>query len=155
MNKLKSLVAITVFFILSLIQITICKPQWVKVGDNWRYELHEGTKDYVQNKWRAILEDGIHEKIYYFDYYGNMATGPVVINSVLYVYGDDGAAVTTGFDIDGVHYETDSKGKVLGLPQFYDLSRFKFAVTDITFNINEGSATAYDNNLTAPTAAVQ
>lgn len=155
MNKLKALVAIVVFFSISLIQVAFCKPQWVKVGDNWRYELHEGTKDYVQSKWRAILEDGIHEKVYYFDYYGNMATGPIVINSVLYVYGDDGAAVTTGFDIDGVHYETDSRGRVLGLPQFYDLSRFKFAVTDITVNINADNITVYDNGVTAPTAAAQ
>lgn len=123
-NKIIGLIFSVLLISVFTVQLGFCKARWVKVGDSWRYELREGTGNYVTDKWRTISLDGVNEHVYYFDSHGNMVTGPVVIKSELYVYSGTGEAVTTGFDIDGVHYETDKKGKVLGLPQFYDLSRF-------------------------------
>ena len=133
-------------------QLCFCKGRWVKVGDNWRYDLREGSGNYVTEKWRAISDDGINEKVYYFDIYGNMVTGPILIDNNLYVYADTGEAITTGYDIDGVHYNTDGKGKVLGLPMFFDLSRFPKANTSF-FN-PVGSQTVYDSDV-MPTASAQ
>lgn len=133
-------------------QLCFCKGCWVKVGDNWRYDLREGSGNYVTERWRSISDDGINEKVYYFDIYGNMVTGPILIDNNLYVYADTGEAVTTGYDIDGVHYNTDGKGKVLGLPMFFDLSRFPKANTSF-FN-PVGSQTVYDSDV-MPTASAQ
>lgn len=152
--KNKLLVFLFSMFLISIFTVQLCftKSRWVKVGDDWRYELQEGSGNYVTERWRGIMDDGINEKVYYFDFYGNMVTGPVVINGSLYVYADTGEAITTGFDIDGVHYNTDGKGKVLGLPMFFDLSRFKSVDTSF-FNPN-GSQTIYDNDV-KPTASPQ
>ena len=89
-----------------------------------------------------------------------MVTGPVVINGKLYVYGDDGAAVTTGFDIDGLHYNTSGNGEVLGIPQLYDLSAFPVAYTQsVVFakQLIENAEGKYydDNNNIQPTAPPQ
>ncbi len=148
-------------FIVSLIIISItfsftvfAKSRWVKVGDNWRYEIHEGGGDYVTEKWRAIYDsNGVTEKIYYFDYHGNMVTGPVIIKNELYVYGEDGAAVTTGFDIDGIHFETAGNGKVLNVPAAMK-SRFKQVDTNIIGITPDSSKTLFDdNNFITPTAS--
>ncbi len=133
-------------------QICFCKSRWVKVGDNWRYEIREGSGNYVTERWRAISDDGVNEKVYYFDIYGNMVTGAVLINDELYVYAETGEAITTGYDIDGVHYNTDGKGKVLGLPIFFDRSRFP-KVNSSFFNPS-GSQTIYDSDV-MPTAKAQ
>ncbi len=149
-------------FIMSLIIISIAfcftlfaKPRWVKVGDNWRYELHAGGGDYVIEKWKSIYDsDGNTEKVYYFDSKGNMVTGPVIIKNELYVYGEDGAAVTTGFDIDGLHFETTGNGKVLSIPATLK-SRFKQvdeSIIGITPNLS--NVNIYDNNSNiTPTAS--
>ncbi len=148
-------------FLVSLIIISItfsftmfAKSRWVKVGDNWRYEIHEGGGDYVTEKWRAIYDsNGVTEKIYYFDYHGNMVTGPVIIKNELYVYGEDGAAVTTGFDIDGIHFETAGNGKVLNVPAAMK-SRFKQVDTNIIGITPDSSKTLFDdNNFITPTAS--
>ena len=155
MNKIKYLLVFVFIFTLSIFQFTFSKSRWVKVGDNWKYELHENGGDYVTEKWRGIYDpDGFTERVYYFDYNGNMVTGPVVIDGALYVYSENGDAVTTGFEIDGVLYQTDGRGKVLGLPQFFDLSRFNVAVTaGVVFNQNLGQPiTSFDEAITAPTA---
>ena len=147
-----SLIVISIAFTLTI----YAKSRWVKVGDNWRYEVHEGGGDFVTEKWKAIYDkDGVTEKVYYFDYNGNMVTGPVCINNDLYVFGDDGAAVTTGFDIDGEHFETSSRGKVLGLPVFYDKSRFKqVASRFVGINVDSSGKNIYDdNNMIMPTAS--
>lgn len=131
------------------------KSRWVQVGDKWKYELQSGSGNFVQDKWRGIFDkDGITQKVYYFDYDGFMATGPIVIKEELYVYGEDGAAVTTGFDVNGVHYQTAENGKVIGLPANTDLSMFKRAKTiNDNILINAGIATQYDdNNSITPTA---
>lgn len=144
-----------IFSILIISNFSYAKARWVKVGDNWRYEGHAGGGDYVTERWRAISDNGVDEKVYYFDYYGNMVTGPVLINAELYIYGDDGAAVTTGFDYDGIHYETDGKGKVKGLPPNFDYSAFKSVATPFTasMNLRESQKTVYDdNNSIMPTA---
>ena len=123
-------------FSVSIFSFCFAAGRWVKVGDNWRYEAHAGQKDYVAEKWKMIYENGIEEKVYYFDYYGNMVTGPVLINAELYIYGDEGAAVTTGFDYNGIHYETDGKGKVKGLPPNFDYSPYKSVATPFTASMN-------------------
>lgn len=153
--KNRILVLLTSVLLISIfaVQICFCKSRWVKVGDNWRYEIGVGSGNYVTERWKSISDDGVNEKVYYFDIYGNMASGPIVINGDLYAYADTGEAITTGFDIDGVHYETDGKGKVLGLPLFFDLSRFKKANTE--FFIRNGSQTIYDDNSIMPTAPSQ
>ena len=151
-NKSFVLLLSVLLFSLSLVQFSFSKARWVKVGDNWRYELREGTGNYVMERWREIADDGINEKVYYFDAHGNMVTGPIVINGSLYVYAETGEAITTGFDIDNLHYDTDGKGKVLGLPPFFDLSRFRRADSAaITLTIPQNE---YDNNI-IPTAAPQ
>ena len=76
----------------------------------------------------------------------------ILIDNNLYVYTDTGEAVTTGYDIDGVHYNTDGRGKVLGLPMFFDLSRFPKANTSL-FN-PVGSQTVYDSDV-MPTVSAQ
>ena len=151
-NKITCLFALVTLFSVSIFSFCFAAGRWVKVGDNWKYEAHAGQKDYVSEKWKTIFENGVEEKVYYFDYYGNMVTGPVVIEGELYVYSENGDAVTTGFDIDGVHYETSSKGKVLGLPQFFDLSRFKQVATMFTANEKLKDYTLY-NAIVMPTAA--
>ena len=155
-KNIRAVFVLIALFVFLLTEIAFSKGRWVKFGDNWRYELHAGGGDYVTEKWRGIYEDGLVEKVYYFDYYGNMATGPIVIKGELYIYGDDGAAITTGYDIDGVHYETDGKGKVLGLPLFFDLSPYKVAVTMDTImlarSLNTNINIYDDNNNISPTA---
>ena len=141
-------------FTISLIVISIAfsvtifaKSRWVKVGDNWRYEVHEGGGDYVTEKFRAIYDaDGVTEKVYYFDYKGNMVTGPVIINNELYVYGEDGAAITTGFDIDGIQFETAGNGKVLNVPPTIK-ARFKQVDTKIVgITPDSSNRNVYDDN---------
>ena len=148
-------------FIVSLIIVSTAfsftlyaKSRWVKVGDNWRYEIHEGGGDYVTEKWRTIFDpNGVTEKIYYFDYHGNMVTGPVIIKNELYVYGEDGAAVTTGFDIDGIHFETAGNGKVLNVPAALK-SKFKQVDSNIIGITPDSSKTLFDdNNFITPTAS--
>lgn len=160
---MKTIISIFATFLIIVLSFstTFAKARWVKVGDNWRYELHENGGDYVTEKWRSIYDsDGVTLKVYYFDYYGNMVTGPVVINGKLYVYGDDGAAVTTGFDINGLHYNTSGNGEVLGIPQLYDLSVFPVANTQsVVFakQLIENAEGKYydDNNNKQPTAPPQ
>lgn len=155
-NKILKFIASLIVISMAFSFTLFAKSRWVKVGDNWRYEVHAGGGDYVTEKWRAIYDsNGVTEKVYYFDYHGNMVTGPVLINNELYVYGEDGAAVTTGFDIDGIHYETAGNGKVLDLPPYIDKSRFKQVETYIIgVTPNSGANVAYDdhNNIT-PTAS--
>lgn len=124
-NKIIGLIFSVLLISVFTVQLGFSKARWVKVGGCWRYELREGSGNYVIDKWRTISLDGVNENVYYFDSHGNMATGPVVIKSELYVYSNTGEAVTTGFTIDGVYYSTDKKGKVLGLPKNFDLSRFQ------------------------------
>lgn len=147
---------ISLIFISIAFSVTIfAKSRWVKVGDNWRYEVHEGGGDYVTEKFRAIYDaDGVTEKVYYFDYHGNMVTGPVLIYNELYAFGEDGAAIKTGFDIDGIHFETSGNGKVLNVPAAMK-SRFK-QVDTMIIGITPGSQNnnLYDNNsIIAPTAS--
>ena len=135
---------------------TMLKNRWVQVGDKWKYEVGIGSGNYVSDKFRAVFEsDGITQKVYYFDYDGFMVTGPVVIKDALFVFGDDGAAVTTGFDINGVHYETGENGKVLGLPKGFNLSVYPYAKTvNNNIVITNGVPTQYDdNNNITPTAS--
>ena len=143
--------------VLSVSSVGFSKPRWVQKGDKWKLELHEGGGDYVADGWKSLFENGIDEKVYYFDWYGNMVTGSIVINGKLYVYADTGEAVTTGFDINGAHYDTDPKGMVIGLPQFYDLSAYPVAVTSANYTkvtIDTASnATLYEDNNIVPTAA--
>ena len=155
-KNINAILVLITLFVLIIPEVVFAKPRWVKVGDNWRYELHAGGGDYVTEKWRGIFENGLVEKVYYFDYYGNMVTGPIVINNELYIYGTDGAAITTGYDIEGVHYETDGKGKVLGLPSFYDLTPYKVAVTNSSIMLERKLNSSYniydDNNNISPIA---
>ena len=141
-------------FVLSLVIVSstlsfnlYARSRWVKVGDNWRYEVHEGGGDFVTEKWRAIYDqNGVTEKVYYFDYIGNMVTGPVIINNELYVYGEDGAAITTGFDIDGIHFETEGNGKVLNVPPTIK-AKFKQVDTKIVgITPDSSNRNVYDDN---------
>ena len=147
----------TMFLCISLIQLGYSKGRWVQVDDKWKYEAHEGTKDYVTDRFRTMFEDGITEKVYYFDYYGYMVTGPAVIDGGLYIFSENGDAVTTGYDIDGVHYNTDGKGKVLGLPAFFDYSKYKTVATELSINMNivSDNKTIYDDQNIMPTASAQ
>ena len=145
------------FIFSSFAKRTISKNRWVQVGDKWKYEIGSGSGNYVSDKWKAIFDkDGITQKVYYFDYDGFMVTGPVVIKDALYVFGSDGAAVTTGFDVGENHYDTSENGKVLGLPINFDIYAYPSVKTinDIIL-ISSGIATQYDdqNNIT-PTAPV-
>lgn len=141
-------------FVLAIFDLGICKGRWVKSGDYWKYETKEGTGNYVYDRWRTILEDEVTPKVYYFDYYGHMVTGKVLINEVPYIYADTGEAITTGFDINGAHYATDGRGRVLGLPKYFDLSMFK-PVASALSNINSYvEKNVYDDdNAVMPTAA--
>ena len=153
-NRIFTLTLTILFFVLAIFDLGFCKGRWIKSGDNWKYEIKEGTGNYVYERWRTILDDGVTEKVYYFDYYGNMVTGPIVINGVLYVYADTGEAVTTGFDIDGAHYPTDGRGRVLNLPPKFDISRFKSAITAVSSIGQNAEKTIFDdNNSITPTAA--
>ena len=148
----------TLLMIISICGSVFAKGAWKRVGENWRYENHAGSGDYVTEKFKAIYDaDGVTEKVYYFDYYGNIATGNVLINFQLYAFGEDGAAITNGVDIDGVHYATEGNGKVVGLPIFFDLSRFPsvYAVNN-DISINSGQANVYDdkNNITPTAGAI-
>ena len=150
-----------ILFIISIILIiTFCtgifaKGAWKRLGNNWRYESHAGSGDYVTEKFKSIYDaDGVTEKVYYFDYFGNMVTGLVLINSNLYAFGEDGAAMNNGVDIDGVHYDTEGNGKVLGLPIFFDIYKYPsvYTVGD-NIAINSGQGNIYDdNNNILPTA---
>lgn len=154
LNKVIKVCIVALLAVLAVINFVFA-GNWVKVDDNWRYEKHRGDKDYLQEKWREI--DG---KVYYFDYDGNMVKGPVVIDGRLYIYDDnDGFAITTGFDIDGIHYETSGKGLVMGLPKFTDLSNFPKAKTFASGIQVSNNNTIYDDNNnvtpTAPSKAIQ
>ena len=150
-------IIITLLFVLSMFELGFSKSRWVKDGDKWKYEIREGSGNYVTERWREIADNGIDGKVYYFDYYGHMVTGPVLINGALYVYADTGEAITTGYDIDGVHYATDGRGKVLGLPMFFDLSRFAPVMSSTSAMVaNNSQVTIYDDNSAVmPTAAAQ
>ena len=155
MNKVNKILFTTILLIFSISNI-IFAGRWVQVGDNWRYERHNGGGDYIMERW---WEDINANKVYYFDFYGNMVSGPIVINSKLYIYADTGEAITTGFDIDGVHYETSGKGEVLGLPQNFDLSAYPVAVTDSMMKLQNITANnqknVYDDNSNAAPVAKQ
>lgn len=155
MKKYLSLLFCTIIMITTVSNVVFARGAWKKVGDNWRYENHAGAGDYVSERFKTIYDsDGVTAKTYYFDFLGNMVTGPTVINAQLYVFDDEGAAVTTGFDIDGVHYNTEGNGKVVGLPIFFDLTRFKSvysAQSDMVANLAERNAFDDNNNIT-PTA---
>ncbi|MBR3288476.1 MAG: hypothetical protein IKI71_01760 [Lachnospiraceae bacterium] len=153
-NKIIVLAITIMLFVLAMFDLGFCRGRWIKSGDNWKYETKEGTGNYVYEKWRTILDDGVTEKVYYFDYYGNMVTGKVLINGSPYIYADTGEAITTGFDINGAHYATDGRGKVLGLPKNFDLSIFK-PVASVLSNLNNYvEKTVYDDdNAVMPTAA--
>lgn len=147
-NRISKTLVIAFLSVVLFASFVYARHRWVKVGDNWRYELHEGSGDYVVERFREI-----DNKVYYFDGKGNMVTGAVLINYDLYIFGEDGAAVTTGFDYNGEHFETMGNGKVLNLPIFFDKS--KYPSVNNTTNImsgNLGNQTVYDNNNTAPTA---
>lgn len=154
-KKCVSLIICTLVIATTLCNFVFARGAWKKVGENWRYENHAGSGDYVVDKFKTIYDsDGITPKTYYFDYFGNMVTGPVLIKGNLYVFDDQGAAVTTGFDIDGAHYNTEGNGKVVGLPIFFDLSRFSSVYSvgsDIAINLGQGNVFDDKNNIT-PTA---
>lgn len=141
-NRISKTIVIAVLSVLFFTTLVYAKHRWVKVGDNWRFELHEGAGDYIYEKFRQI-----DDKVYYFDFYGNMVTGPVLINNDLYIFNSEGAAVTTGFDVNGAHYETAGNGKVLNLPSDFDKSKYPPVYT--TFNDmfkNTSNVTLYDDN---------
>ena len=136
---------------------TVSRNRWVQVGNKWRYEVGIGSGNFVSDKFRSVFDnDGVTQKVYFFDSDGYMVTGPNVIKDVLYVFGDDGAAVTTGFYINGVHYNTALNGKVLGLPQGFDIYVYPKAKTiNDSIVINSGVPTQYDDqNNVSPTSPV-
>ena len=159
MKKLLLVLALAIFCLVSTFSVfakrSMSKNRWVQVGDKWKYEVGSGSGNYVSDKFRSVFEsDGITQKIYYFDYDGFMVTGPVVIKDALFVFGDDGAAVTTGFDINGVHYSTGENGKVLGLPKHLDLSAYPHVKTinNVIVASNDVATQYDDNNNISPTA---
>ncbi len=155
MKKYLSLLFCTIIMITTVSNVVFARGAWKKVGDNWRYENHAGAGDYVMERFKTIYDsDGITATTYYFDYFGNMVTGPVLIKGQLYIFDDEGGAVTTGFDIDGTHYSTEGNGRVVGLPINFDTSRFKSVysvATDMAINLAERNAFDDNNNIT-PTA---
>ena len=156
---------ISIVVTIAFCSVTFAKGAWKRIGNNWRYENHAGSGDYVTEKFKAIYDaDGVTEKVYYFDYFGNMVTGLVLINANLhyddrdeyanYSFGEDGVAMKNGVDIDGVHYDTEGNGKVLGLPIFFDIYKYPSVYTvGNNIAINSGQTNFYDdkNNIT-PTA---
>lgn len=154
-NKFCRFALSLIIMLVTLTFTVFAKSRWVKVGDNWRYEVHEGGGDFVTERFRGIYDaDGVVEKVYYFDYHGNMVTGPVIINNELYVFGEDGAAIKTGFDIDGIHFETTGNGKVLNVPPELKY-RFRQVDTRIMGITPDSSSKNLfdDNNAITPTAS--
>lgn len=79
------------------------KTGWVQDGDNWRY--YAGNKLLVG--WQN-MGSGDAQKTYYFDTYGNMASGKwLQIDGKWYYFNADGA-LARSTTVDG--YEVDNKG---------------------------------------------
>lgn len=92
----------------SVVESNINQPnKWVKVSDKWRYNDSYGNP--IKNNW---YYDGGYGKYYYFDNYGNMATGWIKLNDSWYYLNGSGAMETGWKQVGNQWYYLDYNGKM-------------------------------------------
>ena len=112
--------------ILLCIVIMTCCPifasQWIQEGTKWKYEKNGRI---LKDEWQFI-----DNKYYHFDEFGYMQTGLVDINGSVYYFLDDGVGTRGEVKIGNKNYQVGDRGKVLKLPEDFNLQEYFYSLED-------------------------
>ena len=108
------------------IVIMTCCPifasQWIQEGTKWKYEKNGRI---LKNEWQFI-----DSKYYHFDDQGYMQTGLVDIEGSVYYFLPDGVGTRGEVKIGNKTYKVGERGKVLKLPDDFNLQEYFYNLED-------------------------
>ena len=114
------------FFISVFLTLIFCSTAfasgWIQEGMKWKYEKNGRI---LKNEWQFI-----DNKYYHFDENGYMQTGLVDIDGSVYYFLNDGVGTRGEVKIGKNTYKVGERGKVLKLPEDFNLQEYYYSIED-------------------------